>query len=208
MGITITPINKRQRVHFYIYKNQKMLNYYIYKQKARHFAKSKTISVRFLLTEIHTLYVTRLSWNVWNCHLYIHKRHDTFALREVFIYKKPETSKKARQFALRFLINKKPDTLRFAIFMKFLKLAEGGRRGVSKQKIMHFPFRFYIQKAWHFVSHFYILKTMHFALRFFISILSYRIFWYLTINVRTIRAIRLINKLELFIENWSYSYDK
>ena len=30
---------------------------------------------------------------------------------------------------------------------------------------------------------------------------------YLTINARTIRSIRSKNKLELFIVNWSYSYD-
>ena len=38
----------------------------------------------------------------------------------------------------------------------------------------------------------------------------YRIVYYytLTINVCTIRAIRSINKFELFIQNWSYSYDK
>ena len=49
-----------------------------------------------------------------------------FALREFFIYKKLDTSQKARQFALRFFIYKKPDTLRCVIFMEFLKLAEGG----------------------------------------------------------------------------------
>ena len=31
---------------------------------------------------------------------------------------------------------------------------------------------------------------------------------YLIINARTIRAIRTKNKFELFIENWSYSYDE
>ena len=37
---------------------------------------------------------------------------------------------------------------------------------------------------------------------------SYSILWYLTMNVRTIRAIRSINRFEPFIESWSYSYDK
>ena len=32
--------------------------------------------------------------------------------------------------------------------------------------------------------------------------------WYLTINACTIRAIISKNKFELFIENWSYSYDQ
>ena len=32
-------------------------------------------------------------------------------------------------------------------------------------------------------------------------------YWYLTINARTIRSTWLKNKLELFIVNWSYSYN-
>ena len=39
-------------------------------------------------------------------------------MRNVCIYKKPDTFQKARQFALRF-IHKKPDTLLYAIFMIF-----------------------------------------------------------------------------------------
>ena len=33
------------------------------------------------------------------------------------------------------------------------------------------------------------------------------VYCYLTINARTIRSIRSKNKLEIFITNWSYSYD-
>ena len=73
------------------------------------------------------------------------------------------------------------------------------------QKTVHFALRFYIQKSEHFALHFYIQKTMHFALRFYLKFILY---WYLTINARTIRAIRSKNKFELFIEIWSYSYDK
>ena len=44
----MTPISERQRAHFYIYKKEKkLLNVYIYIQKARHFAKIKTIPVKF-----------------------------------------------------------------------------------------------------------------------------------------------------------------
>ena len=42
----------------YIYKAKELQNVYIY-TKARHFAKSKTISVTFLFTKIWTLYVTQ-----------------------------------------------------------------------------------------------------------------------------------------------------
>ena len=68
-------------------------------------------------------------------------------------------------------------------------------------KKMHFPFRFYIQKPSQFASHFYMQKTVHFALRLYIYNLWYSIQSYLTINARMIRAIRLINKFELFIES-------
>ena len=50
---------KKTSTFLYIYKAKKMLNVYIYIQKARHFSKSKTIYVAFLLTKSHTLYVTR-----------------------------------------------------------------------------------------------------------------------------------------------------
>ena len=42
-------------------------------------------------------------------------------LRNVFIYKKPDTFQKARNFRYVFRY-KKPYTLRYGIFMKFLKL--------------------------------------------------------------------------------------
>ena len=58
----MTPISKIQSAHFYIYKKQKkMRNVYIYIQKARHFAKSKTICVTLLFTKSQTLYVTQFS---------------------------------------------------------------------------------------------------------------------------------------------------
>ena len=71
-------------------------------------------------------------------------------------------------------IHNKPDTLRYAIFMEVLKLAEGGGHFYKHkrmnfrlkfiQKEMHFPLRFYLQKSRHFASHFY-MKQMLFALR-------------------------------------------
>ena len=81
-----------------------------------------------------------------------------FALRDVFIYKKTDTSKKARQFALRFFIYKKPDTLRYAIFHGIFEIVGGWRaflwtksNGLCVKylyaKKMHFPLCFYKQKA-------------------------------------------------------------
>ena len=83
---------------------------------------------------------------------FIYKNHDT--LRYVtFLYKKnPDTSQKARQFALCFI--KKPMTLcvtRF--FIELLKLAKGDGH-------------FCIKKTIHLALHSYMQKTMHSALRF------------------------------------------
>ena len=117
-----------------------------------------------------------------------------FVLRDVFIYKKPDTSQKSRQFALRFFYTKSLTLCFTQFFMKVLKLTEGGR--------------FYTQKIMHFTLHLYIQITMYFPFDLYIHNYSYRMFWYLTINLCTIRAIITINKIELFIENWSNSYDK
>ena len=66
-----------------------------------------------------------------------------FVLHKVFIYKEPDPSQKARQFALRF-IYKNPDTLFYAIFIEFLELAEGVGH-LYIQKIAHFALHFYMQ---------------------------------------------------------------
>ena len=63
-------------------------------------------------------------------------------------------------------------------------------------------------KSRHFASHFYVLKKMHFVLSLYIYNLLYIIFYYLIINIHTIRAIRSINKFELFNDNLSYYYNK
>ena len=120
----MTPISKRQHARFYIYKKQK---------------KCKT----FIYTKIQTL--CKQQDNL--CYVFIHKNSDTlhyailmkflelaficiekawhFLLHEVFIYKNPDTSQKARQFALHFFIHKKPDTLGYAIFHGIFEIAEG-----------------------------------------------------------------------------------
>ena len=74
--------------------------------------------------------------------LYIYKKQKK--LRYVFIYKNPDTSQKARQFPLRFYIQK--DNLRYTIFMKILKSA----------------FIYKKHDTLHYVTFLY-LKTRHFA---------------------------------------------
>ena len=79
-----------------------------------------------------------------------------------------------------FLIYKKPDTLRYAVFHGIFEIG-GGWGGICyKQKTMHFALHFYMQKkkhfalrlyikkGIHFASHFFMQKTVHFAVRFYI----------------------------------------
>ena len=109
-----------------------------YIQKARHFAKSKTICDTFLYIKSLTLCVTRF-------------------------------------------------------FIKFLKLAEGGCIFIfEKQCTLCYIFKRKKQCTLRYVLY----------LKFIVK------YSYLTINVRAIRAIRSKNNFELFIENWSYSYDQ
>ena len=75
-------------------------------QKARHFAKSTTICVKFLFKKIQTIYFTRFFMkSVKFTFIYIQKALH-FALHDVFIYKKPDTSKIAKNIASHFLYAK------------------------------------------------------------------------------------------------------
>ena len=86
------------------------------------------------------------------------------------------------------------------------------------QKTMHFALHFYAQKTMHFLFRFYVQKPYTLRCIFirkiyilwvpFLYVKVIVLYCYLTINARTIRAIRSKNKFELFIESWSYSYDK
>ena len=102
--------------------------------------------------------------------------------------------------------------------MEFLKLAEGAGH-FYKQKTMHFALNFYMQKEFTFryvfilkkpenVRHIFTRKKQYTLRYIFIPKIVRSYIRYLTINIRTIRAIISINKSKIFIENWSYSYDK
>ena len=133
----MTPINESQRECFYIYNKQKIRTVYIYTQKARHFSKNKTIFITFLYTKSHTLYFTRFLYFLLEL-IYV-QNHDTLCY-VTFLYKTPETSKQAIQFAFCFLYTKSLTLFVTQVFMQFLKFEEGGA--------------------------FYALKTMNFALHF------------------------------------------
>ena len=121
----MTTISERQRARYYIYKRQNKFETFIYIQKSRHFAKSKTICVTFLFTKIHTLHVTQFSMGFLKL-AFIYKNQDT--LRYVtFLYTKIQAlRKKQDNFRYVFLYTKSLTLCVTQFFMKFLKMAQGG----------------------------------------------------------------------------------
>ena len=118
MQIPMATNNERQRAPFYLYKNQKIANAYIYIQKFRHFAKSKTICVTFLFTKSQTLYVMQFFMKILKF-AFIYKKHEN--LRYVrFVYTKIRIpSKKQDNLCYVFYIQKSGQILRYAVFMEF-----------------------------------------------------------------------------------------
>ena len=197
-----------------IYRKQNILwNVHTYIQRARHFAKSKNICVTFLFTKIQTLYVTQYFMKY--IYIYIMTRCVTWG----FYIQKAKHSEKSKTICVTFFNTKNLTLCVTQFFMEFLKLAEGEGH-FYKQKIMQFALHFVCKKQYtaHYVFIYKNLDTLRHIFIFkknalsvtIISIfnLSSCVLWYLTINVCTIRAIRAIDKFELFIENLSYSYDK
>ena len=68
------------------------------------------------------------------------KKYDIFSSVTFLYTKSPTLRKKARQFALSFFIYKNPDTLRYAVFMEFLKLLEGGAFLYTKKCTLRYIF--------------------------------------------------------------------
>ena len=85
----------------------------VYIQKARHFAKTKTICDTFIYTTIRHFCFTRFSFNFWNFrrgggYVFIKKQ---CTLRDIFILKK--------QYTLRYVaFPKEPDTMRYILITK------------------------------------------------------------------------------------------
>ena len=161
------------------------------------YTKSKKNCETFLHTKSRILFKKQDSFR----YVFIYKRHDNiryaifhenfevgiymkkawhFAIREFFICKKPDTSKKVRQFALRFYIQKSRHFVLRGFSLDFWNWwRRGGGISINKnnplcityiyrKKTINFELRSYIQKSSHVFLLFYIQKTMHFALRFYI----------------------------------------
>ena len=84
-------------------------------QKARHFAKSKTILVKFLYFKSDPLYVTRLFVTFLKL-AFIYKKHET--LRYVtFLYTKIQALRKKQDILRYVFIYKNPDNFAFRDFL-------------------------------------------------------------------------------------------
>ena len=111
------------------------------------------------------------------------------------VYPKIKTLFK-KQDNLRYVFKYKILTLCVTqIFMEFMKLAKG--RG-----------HFYFQKIMHFALHFYLSKTLHFLLHFYIKTQTLCVTFLYAKNSALCVSFLFIICFELFIVNWSYSYDK
>ena len=163
MKISIT------RKFIYTKSKKKLRNVFIYK-KPDTFQKARQFPLRFYTQKaIHWRYGIFMEFLKLE---FIFKKHDT--LRYVtFIYSKSMTLRK-KQYNLRYVfIYRNPALFRYAIFIEFLKFAEGGGIYLSKNNVLCVTFLYwknnalcvtllYIQRAWHYALHFNIQKRYTF----------------------------------------------
>ena len=95
--------HKKKCVRLYTIKAKKLLNV-LYKKKAYIFQKARQFPLCFYIQK--AIHLTLRDFHeILEVGIYIQKALH-FALRDVFIYKKVDTSQKARQFAIRSYIQK------------------------------------------------------------------------------------------------------
>ena len=117
---------------FYIYKKQKNCEMFIYiYKKPDILQKTRQFALRFCSQKARHFTLRSFSWMFWNC-----KKEWHFALRDVFIFKKLETSKKKDNLHYVFLYTKSLTFCVTRFFMEFLKLAEGGGIFIHKKNAL------------------------------------------------------------------------
>ena len=104
----MTPISERKRASFYIFKNQKNAKrLYIYTKSKTIFKKQDYLSYVFIHKMPDTLHYM-IFHEIFEIGIYIYTESMKFCVMQPFyVYKNPNTSKKARQFASHFFILKK-----------------------------------------------------------------------------------------------------
>ena len=102
----MNPTSKRTHAHFNIYIKQTNCETFIYIRKARQFSRNKTVFITVLFTKSQTHHATRFFMKTlkWAC--ICKEKEWKYMLHDVYIDINPDTSRKARQFALRFYIQK------------------------------------------------------------------------------------------------------
>ena len=123
-----------------------MRNVYIFIQKSRHFAKSKTIRVTYLFTKIKRPSVTWFFMNMLRLE-FVYKTHDTLRYMMCLYTQNPNTLQKARQLRLHF-IHKKPDIFCYTIFHKMFEID----LWIQKSTTLCITWCVFIQKARHFAK--------------------------------------------------------
>ena len=140
--------SSKDNVHAYIHKKQKKFpNVFIYKksdtfQKARQFPLCFYIqkAIHLTLRDFHEIFdVGIFIQRVWH-----------FLLRDVFIYKKLDTWQRARQFAIRFYIQKSGTFALREFSLNFWNLWIGGDMYSWKNNVLRVTLLYW--------------KTIHFAL--------------------------------------------
>ena len=139
----MTHTSKRQRVRFYLYKNQENAKR-LYMCTKRRILWKKQDNLRYVLfAKIQTHYVTLFLWR-FGIGVYIYTKIMTICITWRFYIQKARHLEKGRQFALRFVYAKNLTLCVTRFFVRFLKLAEGGGAFINKKK--NFALNFYIQK--------------------------------------------------------------
>ena len=186
-------------------------------QKAIHFQKARQFGLLFYSQKRQTLYVMWFTWNFWNWHLYIYKKRKNLCY-VTFLFTKKQKLRKKQDNLRHIFIYTKSGHFSWRNFHVLFEIS-GGKGGIfSRKKECTLCWFFIYKKQWTFryvlyskrwtICLTFLYEKMHYTSRFYIWNLLHGIFWYLTINVRMIRAIRSINKFYFFTENWSYSYNK
>ena len=125
--VTSTKYN----VHVFIYEKSKTnFETFLY-TKSSTFGKKQEIFRYVLYTKSMTLYVTWFFMKIFKF-AFIYKKNDTIRYM-TFLYTKIETLRKKQDNLHYVFIFKNPDTLRHAIYIEFLKLAEGGSILICKK---------------------------------------------------------------------------
>ena len=149
-----------------------MRNVFIYK-KPDTFQKARQFPLRFNIQK--SIHLTLRDFHeIFEVGIYIQKAWH-FAVGDVFIYKRLDTSQKGRQFAISFYIQKSGTFALHNFSLNFWNLRRGGRFIYSKNNVLCMTFFIlkkqctlrYVaeeQRSWHYALHFNIQKTKHFSL--------------------------------------------